>query len=92
MTNQTYFVDPSAAAAAYVFFFSNLLLVHVLVVALLHHLSLPALLFQGLLDELGHLALFPWLLSADKKPASGTSVKSKHRPEFISTRAVICSR
>lgn len=48
---------------------SNLLFIHVLVVALLHHFPLPALLLQGLLDELGHFALFTRLLSSNHKPA-----------------------
>ena len=48
---------------------TNLLLVHVLVVSLLHHLSLPAFLLQGLLDELGYFALFTRLLSPNNKPA-----------------------
>lgn len=47
---------------------TDLLLVHVLVVALLHHLPLPALLLQCLLDELGHFALLARLLSANHKP------------------------
>ena len=58
---------------------THLLLVHVLVVALLHHLPLPALLLQGLLDELGHLALLPRLLPPDHKPEIGrwSSVNTK---------------
>lgn len=58
---------------------THLLLVHVLVVALLHHLPLPALLLQGLLDQLGHLALLPRLLPPDHKPEIGrwSSVNTK---------------
>src|SRR4029434_1764563 len=45
------------------------LIAHVVLVALLHHLSLPALLLKSLLDELGHLTLLAWLLTANQKPA-----------------------
>ena len=56
--------EPLRAACA------DLLVVHVLAIALLHHLPLPALLLQGLLDELGHLALLPGLLPANQEPAA----------------------
>lgn len=52
---------------------TDLLFIHVLIVALLHHLSLPAFLLQGLLDELSHFTLFTRLLSPDNKPAFGQS-------------------
>lgn len=44
------------------------IIVHVLFVSLLHHLPLPSLLFQSLLDELSHLALLAWLLPTDYEP------------------------
>lgn len=53
---------------------SNLLFIHVLVVPLLHHFPLPALLLQGLLDELGHFALLARLLSPDHKPVIAHSL------------------
>lgn len=45
------------------------ILLHVLVIALLHHLPLPAFLLQRLLDQLRYLTLLTRLLSADDKPA-----------------------
>lgn len=44
------------------------IVVHVLFVSLLHHLPLPSLLLQSLLDELRHFTLLPRLLSANYKP------------------------
>lgn len=58
-----------AVVSAYPGADTNLLFIHILVVALLHHLTLPALLLQRLLDELGHFTLFSWLLPPDHKPA-----------------------
>lgn len=45
-----------------------LVVLHVLFVALLHHLPLPPLLLQSLLDELSHFALLARLLPADDEP------------------------
>lgn len=50
-------------AMAYLF-----IVIHVLFVSLLHHLPLPSLLLQSLLDELSHFTLLPRLLSANYKP------------------------
>lgn len=49
-----------------------LIVVHVLLVSLLHHLPLPSLLFQGLLDELSHLALLPRLLPTNYESTTHT--------------------
>lgn len=45
-----------------------LVILGVLGVALLHHLPLPPLLLQRLLDQLRHLALLPRLLPPDQEP------------------------
>jgi len=44
------------------------LITHVVAISLLHHLLLPALLFKGLLDELGNFTLLSRLLSPNNKP------------------------
>lgn len=57
--------DKAAVSARYL-----LIIVHVLLVSLLHHLSLPSLLFQSLLDQLSHFTLLPRLLAANHEPGT----------------------
>lgn len=52
-------------------FSAHLVIISIILgVLLLHHLSLTSLLLQSLTDELSHLALLPWTLPANHKPAN----------------------